>query len=222
MISNIVEENGNIDLKTTSFQLESQPSPFHIESNQSIINVEEEQSPMIRDMNDKEWDIMWKSVSKFVVVKKVSKAILYNCCGWVKGGEMLALVGSSGSGKTTLMNILAGRYTSGIVYVNGYKYSSDMRRKISFILQEDCFINSSSYTLRDHLSFICALKSCYKMKAYERYSLIDDLTNRLAINNLLEVPLECLSGGERKRASICAGLLGNGKILLIDGNKNYL
>lgn len=197
--------------------LELATSPFHLEC---TINVEEEQSPMIRDMNDQSWDIMWKNCSQIVKVKKVSKTILSNSCGYVKGGEMMMVMGTSGCGKTTLLNILAGRYSSGIVFVNGYKYSSDMRRKMSFILQEDCFIKSKSYTLRDHLIFFSALKC--KMKACERYSLIEDLTNRLAINNLLDVPLECLSGGEQKRGSIAAGLLGNGKILLIDGNIFYI
>lgn len=120
-------------------------------------------------------------------------------------------------GKTSLLQILAGRSKPlGQVYINGYKYSSDMRRKISFILQEDLFLESSSYTVRDHLSFFSALKSCSKMKASERVSVINSLTSRLGINHLLDIPIDFLSGGEQKRVSICAGLLGEGKILLID------
>jgi ABC-type multidrug transport system ATPase subunit len=96
-----------------------------------------------------------------------------------------------------------------------------MRRKISFILQEDLFLESPSYTVRDHLSFFSALKSCSKMKATDRASVVDSLTTRLGINHLLDIPIDFLSGGEQKRVSICAGLLGEGKILLIDEGTRY-
>ena len=36
--------------------------------------------------------------------------ILKNSCGYVKQGELVAIIGPSGGGKTTLLNVLARRY----------------------------------------------------------------------------------------------------------------
>ena len=36
--------------------------------------------------------------------------ILTNSCGYVKQGELVAIIGPSGGGKTTLLNVLARRY----------------------------------------------------------------------------------------------------------------
>lgn len=137
---------------------------------------------------------------------------------------MLAIAGSSGSGKTTLLHVIAGRtkINKGDVYINGYKYASDMRRRISLILQDDIFLNSSTYTVRDHLHFNCALKSNSKLKYSERVLLIDEMTMRLGINHIIDIPIELISGGEKKRTSIAAALFGESKVLLIDEGSSGL
>ena len=155
MITNVIEE-GNIEFLNIT-------SPFHLESTPNEVLAEQISPLFSSDMNmNSDWDLVWKNVTKVVNIKsyksssKISKTILSNSCGYCKSGELLALVGTSGSGKTSLLQILAGRTRSkplGEVYINGYKYSSDMRRKISFILQEDLVRCSLSYTVRDHLNF---------------------------------------------------------------------
>jgi ABC-type multidrug transport system ATPase subunit len=41
---------------------------------------------------------------------KEDQQILTNSCGFVKQGELVAIIGPSGGGKTTLLNVLARRY----------------------------------------------------------------------------------------------------------------
>ncbi len=41
---------------------------------------------------------------------KEDQHILKNSCGYVKQGELVAIIGPSGGGKTTLLNVLARRY----------------------------------------------------------------------------------------------------------------
>lgn len=96
-----------------------------------------------------------------------------------------------------------------------------MRRKISFILQEDLFPSSTTYSVRDELIFFSAMKS-RRMTGTERAAVIASLTQKLGIYHLLDIPIDILSGGERKRVQICSGMLGEAKILLIDGKNFYL
>lgn len=83
--------NDNIELMNLS--------PFHSkDSNESESN--QDTTPMITDINSRDWDILWRNVTKVIDVKvynkKIKREILSNSSGYVKAGEMLAIVGSSG------------------------------------------------------------------------------------------------------------------------------
>jgi ABC-type multidrug transport system ATPase subunit len=60
------------------------------------------------------------------------KQILNDAYGYVKPGELVAIMGPSGSGKTSLLNVIAGRLSlskgssfSGSITVNGKKLKKD-------------------------------------------------------------------------------------------------
>ena len=60
-----------------------------------------------------------------VKIKKEDRVILDHVDGWVKPGQITALMGASGAGKTTLLNCLSERVTTGIItdgerLVNGH------------------------------------------------------------------------------------------------------
>ena len=58
----------------------------------------------------KEVSITWKGLSAFVK----DKAILNDCSGYCKPGEMLAIMGPSGAGKTTLLSLLSKKNSSAL------------------------------------------------------------------------------------------------------------
>jgi ABC-type multidrug transport system ATPase subunit len=69
---------------------------------------------------------------------KLQKHILNNSSGYVKPGELVAIMGPSGSGKTSLLNVIAGRQVlskgssfSGSITVNGRNLERDDFGKIA-------------------------------------------------------------------------------------------
>ncbi|KAL5491029.1 hypothetical protein EMCRGX_G016243 [Ephydatia muelleri] len=86
------------------------------------------------------------------------KRILWNVSGHASQGQVLVALGPSGSGKTTLINALAGRtrITSGAITLNGQKMSRKLKRKVSYVLQEDLFF--ANLTLRETLRYSALLR----------------------------------------------------------------
>ena len=68
-------------------------------------------SEKIEDTNSvKQVSITWKGLSAYVK----DKAILSDCFGYCKPGEMLAIMGPSGAGKTTLLSLLSKKNSSAL------------------------------------------------------------------------------------------------------------
>ena len=98
------------------------------------------------------------------------KVILNGVSGYVKPGQVLAILGPSGSGKTTLLSILSGiqNWTSGDIYYQGRKkeYSTDSRDILgfqgnaSYVTQDDMLIGS--LTLEETLvELVCMMTQCF-------------------------------------------------------------
>jgi ABC-type multidrug transport system ATPase subunit len=96
---------------------------------------------------------------------KLVKQILLNQNGYVKPGELVAIMGPSGSGKTSLLNVLAGRLSlskgstfSGEIAVNGKKFKKEDFGKIAaFVQQDDVLV--SSMTPRETFEFAVKMTS---------------------------------------------------------------
>jgi len=88
-------------------------------------------------------EIAWKNVSSTITVgrrKKRTRTLLNNVNGYVRPGQLLAIMGPSGAGKTTMLNILAGRAynqkITGEVLVNGKTVpKKDYKQFIGFVTQ---------------------------------------------------------------------------------------
>jgi len=76
---------------------------------------------------------------------KIFKQVVSCSAGFVKPGEMVAIMGPSGSGKTSLLNVLSqrqslsgGSYLSGSVKINGRQLvKGDFGKVAAFVQQDD-------------------------------------------------------------------------------------
>ena len=93
------------------------------------------------------------------------KQVVSSAHGYVKPGEMVAIMGPSGSGKTSLLNCLTCRhnlsdssYRIGYVTMNGQKLNqdSDFGLAGAFVQQDD--ILTEVFTVRELFEFACKIR----------------------------------------------------------------
>ena len=132
----------------------------------------------------------------------------------IEAGSFVVLVGPSGCGKSTLLNCVAGldRVDAGRVTVNGQPVTDKVTPGISYLFQQDTLF--PWYTVEKNIALGL------------RYAgLMDDAESQKRIDHLLEVvdlkgvrkayPSE-LSGGKRRRVALCAALVMQPRVLLMD------
>jgi len=133
----------------------------------------------------------------------------------IQDGEFCVIVGPSGSGKTTLLNIIAG-FTDpddGDVTVEGQNFPqlSPRERNIGMVFQDIALF--SHMTVRKNISFGLEIKKKNKKEIDER---LQDIAERLKIDNLLDKKPGMLSGGEAQRVGIARTLISEPTFFLFD------
>lgn len=85
--------------------------------------------------------LTWKNLKYTVSTPSGPRQLLDDVHGWVKPGQLGALMGSSGAGKTTLMDVLAQRKTEGIItgsiHVDGLPLPLNFQRSAGYCEQLD-------------------------------------------------------------------------------------
>ncbi len=167
-------------------------------------------------MNNESVDIELKNVS----VKIRKKTILEDINFYAHRGEILAIIGGSGAGKTTCLRVLTAQIkpTQGEVYLAGYNVAEEKEKLKEILGYVPQLEEVSAYPE------FSALKNAYYFG--KMYNLPDDVIRERATRvlkilgfeteEMMEKKFGELSGGEKKRVSICIGLINNPKILLLD------
>ena len=177
-------------------------------------------------------DIEWANVNFQVKTQTtdglpVTKKILTECWGKVKGGETCAILGPSGAGKSSLLNVLAGRSTSvdnmdvsHNITVGGKKINPvSFRSNISYVMQEDSLMATA--TPREALEFSANLR-CPKGTTQEEIGkMVTDLINLLGLQDCADVMIgnvmiKGISGGQKKRTSVGVELITKPSLLFLD------
>ena len=135
----------------------------------------------------------------------------------VKQGEAVALLGVNGAGKTTLLRILATLLlpTSGSASLAGHdtvREPAVVRRQIGYHAGSDLGFYAR-LTGRQNLHFFGRLNHLSKGFCADR---IDELGDRLGLQNNLDRQVRTLSSGIIQRLSLLRALLHHPKILLLD------
>ncbi|KAK4545939.1 hypothetical protein LTR36_002503 [Oleoguttula mirabilis] len=98
------------------------------------------------------------------------KQLLHKVSGYVKPGQLVALMGSSGAGKTTLMDVLAQRKDSGriegSIMVNGKPQGMSFQRTTGYCEQND--VHEPTATVLESLLFSARLRQSYDVPDEEK------------------------------------------------------
>lgn len=163
----------------------------------------------------------WRDLTYQVKIKSEDRVILNHVDGWVKPGQLTALMGLSGAGKTTLLNCLSERVTSGIIsdgvrMVNGHELDASFQRSIGYVQQQDLHLPTS--TVREALRFSAHLRQPDSVPVVEKDEYVEyviDLLEMTAYSDaLVGVAGEGLNVEQRKRLTIGVELVAKPKLLL--------
>lgn len=134
----------------------------------------------------------------------------------LSAGELLGVVGADGSGKTTLLQMLAAILdpTSGSCEILGFdsaRQSSEVTARIGYM--------SQGFTLYERLSVAENLEFAATVRDVDRQTKLSRERRLLAMAGLEQFATrraEHLSGGMKKKLALCANLIHEPKVLLLD------
>ena len=136
-------------------------------------------------------------------------------------GSINILLGLNGCGKTTLIKALAGilRPKSGSISYFGKDFLSlkvEERSKIVSYVPQNSEM-TGDYLVSDYLSFSTVnTLEFYQSPGEEQKKKVEACMDRFGITHLADKRLGEISGGERQIVSICAAMVQNTKIILLD------
>lgn len=141
----------------------------------------------------------------------------------VNTGDTIAIMGASGSGKSTLLNIigLLDAATSG-EYIISDKSTADMSTSekaearnsvFGFVVQDFALIEKM--TVFQNLEIPFSYRK-FKLSASQKKTRINDLLEKMGIEDKTETLAQNLSGGQRQRVAISRALVNDQQIILAD------
>jgi len=132
--------------------------------------------------------------------------------------EIFALLGHNGAGKSTLISILSGLYTAtsgyaiydnqNIISTEGH---SKFRKFLGICPQHDVLFDD--LTVKEHLEMFCVFKSVKQDKIEEE---IDQILQDFDLLMKKDTKAGHLSGGQRRKLSICIALVGGSSVIFLD------
>lgn len=166
------------------------------------------------------WEDLWVTASNG---RSASHVILAGLTGYAQPGEVTAIMGPSGCGKSTLLDALAGRLgsstrQSGHILVNG------RRQRLSFgtsayVTQDDILM--TTLTVREAVYYSAELQLPKTMTKSEKRERADMTIGEMGLQDAMDTRIggyssKGISGGQKRRVSICVEILTRPKLLFLD------
>ncbi|CAI8583830.1 unnamed protein product [Vicia faba] len=166
------------------------------------------------------WKDLWVTVSGS---KNQSKSILEGLTGYAKPGQVLAIMGPSGSGKSTLLDALAGRLgsntrQSGEILINGYKQALAYGTS-AYVTQDDTLL--TTLTVKEAVYYSAQLQLPDTMSKQEKKQRADSTIREMGLQDATNTRIggwgvKGISGGQKRRVSICIEILTHPSLLFLD------
>ncbi|CAL9161561.1 unnamed protein product [Musa hybrid cultivar] len=166
------------------------------------------------------WEALWVSAPDR---KGGRVSILSAITGCARPGEVLSIMGPSGCGKSTLLDALAGRLGSGVsqkgdILING------QRQKLAFgssayVTQDDVLM--TTLTVREAVYYSAQLQLPDSMSRSEKRERAEATIREMGLEGAMNTRIggwasKGISGGQKRRVSICIELLTRPQLLFLD------
>jgi ABC-2 type transport system ATP-binding protein len=143
-------------------------------------------------------------------IRRGDRRVLPGISVKIRTGAVTGLLGPSGSGKTTLMRALVG-----VQIVHGGKVTvlgraagdPELRRRVAYVTQAPSVY--ADLTVRENLRYFARILDAPRRR-------IDEAVTTVGLTGQVDQVVGTLSGGERSRVSLCAALLGDPRLLVLD------
>ncbi|PPD83615.1 hypothetical protein GOBAR_DD19444 [Gossypium barbadense] len=162
------------------------------------------------------WDDLWVTVAG-------GRPILQGLAGYAHPGELLAVMGPSGCGKSTLLDTLAGRQgpktrQEGDILINGRKQALAYGTS-AYVTQDDALI--TTLTVREAVYYSAQLQLPDTMTKSEKKERAEMTIREMGLQDAMDTRIggwgaKGLSGGQKRRVSICIEILTRPKLLFLD------
>ena len=164
--------------------------------------------------------LTWENLTYDVPVPSGQLRLLRDVFGYVKPGQLTALMGASGAGKTTLLDVLASRKNIGVIggdiLVDGIKPGTAFQRGTSYAEQLD--VHESTQTVREALRFSATLRQPYEVPEAEKFAYVEEVIALLEMEDIADAiigdPESGLAVEQRKRVTIGVELAAKPELLL--------
>ena len=137
----------------------------------------------------------------------------------IKPGELVGILGPNGMGKTTLLCAMAGvlKPQKGHVEIDGRRRRSsidaerDIRRKVVFLPDHPWLPRN-----RTGREFLLSVGRLYEIDENRLIDHVERLLRLFELDRLADSPIRTHSAGQQKKVAICAALVTEVPILLLD------
>ncbi|CAN6203593.1 unnamed protein product [Urochloa humidicola] len=166
------------------------------------------------------WEDVWVTA---VDGRGKAATILHGVSGSARPGEVLAIMGPSGCGKTTLLDTLAGRLdtnlrSKGDILINGRRQKLALGTS-AYVTQENVLM--ATLTVREAIYYSAQIQLPGTMPVTEKLARADETIQEMGLTSSLDTRIggretKGISGGQRKRLSICLEILTRPRLLFLD------
>ena len=137
----------------------------------------------------------------------------------IQPNEFVGLLGPSGAGKSTFMDALNGMRpaSGGSVLINNldlYQHLDSLKQSIGYVPQDD--IIHRELTVYRTLFYVAKLRLSSDVSRAEINQIIEEVMDVTGLTERRSVPINELSGGQRKRVSIAVELITKPSVIFLD------